>query len=69
MRISHVQRVYAGFVRNGELAFERIIWCTMARQYPSVIQSRRLMTSHICWSFDEEMKFQFWPFLVSLCNL
>jgi disease resistance protein RPM1 len=25
MRISHVQRVYAGFVRNGELAFERII--------------------------------------------
>ncbi|CAN6331519.1 unnamed protein product [Urochloa humidicola] len=25
MRISHVQRVYVGFVRNGELAFERII--------------------------------------------
>jgi disease resistance protein RPM1 len=25
MRISHAQRVYAGFVRNGELAFERII--------------------------------------------
>ncbi|CAL4902788.1 unnamed protein product [Urochloa decumbens] len=25
MRISHVQRVYVGFVRNGELAYERIV--------------------------------------------